>query len=301
MIRSLTVINPKGESLKLELRKPETSGLIVQNIEGLGPSKATINATELATMDGVLVTSSKVDKRNIVLTLAMLESPSIEDARQRTYRYFPLKKKVTLRVETDNRIAEIAGYVESNEPVIFSERETTQISIVCPDPFFYESGDAVSVFSGVQPRFEFPFANNSLSEPLIEFGEILVDNRAILTYTGDADTGVVITIHALEAAENITLYNVDTREQFKIYTDKIFNLTEKAFGKGDDIIISTMPGNKYVRLLRDGIYTNIISAIDKYADWFQLSAGDNLFAFTADSGEESLLVTFSYRNAFSGI
>ncbi len=48
---------------------------------------------------------------------------------------------------------------------------------------------------GVQPAFEFPFENNSLTENLLEFGEIRLDTRAELNYEGDADTGVVINIH----------------------------------------------------------------------------------------------------------
>lgn len=301
MIKSLTVVNPKGESLKLELSKPEKAGLYISNIEGIGPAKATINATELATMDGSFYTSSRIGARNIVITLGMMFAPSIEDARQKTYRYFPINKEITLKFETDNRKAEITGYVESNEPVIFAKQETTQISIMCPDPNFYETGATATIFSGVQPRFSFPFSNESITEPMIEFGNIVIDNRAILTYDGDADSGVKITIHALGQAEMIKLYNVDTYEQISIDTNKIFSLTGQLFGKGDDIIISTYKGNKYVHLLRDGVYTNIIGAVDKFADWFQISSGDNLFAFTADYGENNLIVTFSYRNAYGGI
>ena len=59
MIQSVTVTNPKGESLKLVLRAPESSGLIIQEISGLGPSKANINSTELATMDGSIFASAR--------------------------------------------------------------------------------------------------------------------------------------------------------------------------------------------------------------------------------------------------
>ena len=52
MIKSVTVTNPAGDSLKLEMSRPETSGFYIQNIEGLGPSKANINISESATVDG---------------------------------------------------------------------------------------------------------------------------------------------------------------------------------------------------------------------------------------------------------
>lgn len=301
MLKSLTVTNPKGESLTLELARPELSGLIVKDITGLGPSKATINAQELATMDGSIYSSSRVENRNIVITLAMMWSPTIEESRHRTYHFFPLKKKVSLRFETDVRTSEIEGYVESNDPTIFSEEESTQISIICTDPYFYETKKTENGFYGAEPMFEFPFENDSTTDPLLVMSEIRLDSRAIVNYEGDIDTGVIITIHTLGDARNITLYNVDTQETMAILTDKIQTITGLAFHAGDDIEISTFKGNKYIRLLRNGRYTNIIAALDKNADWFQLSVGDNIFDYQAEEGSDNLLITFAYRNAYGGV
>lgn len=301
MIKSLTVTNFKEESLTLTLTNPEESGLIIESIEGLGPSKATINSTELATMDGSIYNSSRQEERNIVINLIMMFAPTIEDARQKTYKYFPLKKLVKIKIETDNRYVETEGYVESNEPNIFSEQESTQISIICPDPYFYAIGDTATAFSGITPMFEFSFSNESLTEKLIDFGDIRVDQRAIINYAGDADVGVYMTIHAMGSAENITVYNADTMEQMKIDTNKIFTITGKAYSSGDDILVSTVKGQKYVQLLSNGIYTNIIGALDRGSDWFQLTPGDNLFGFNADSGSENLMITFDYKIAYGGI
>lgn len=302
MIKSLKVTNHNNQSLLLELYHPERSGLIINNIEGLGPPKADINSAEVAMMDGGLFTSARMTQRNIVITLSMMFDPLIEDSRIRTYTYFPVKKKVHLEITTDYRHAECEGYVESNTPIIFTNSETTQISIICPDPFFYELGDEAVVFSGVHPMFEFPFSNESLSEPMLEFGDIRYDSRAILHYIGDVDTGVFITVHAMSGtSEGITIWNTDTRERIIINTEKIKRLTDITFGQGDDIEINTKIGEKYVRLLHDGKYYNIISCINKDADWFQLTSGDNIFAFVAEAGDENLIVTFKYRNAYGGI
>lgn len=43
MIKSVTVVNHLGESLKLDLASPEKSGFIAKSMEGLGPVKATVN------------------------------------------------------------------------------------------------------------------------------------------------------------------------------------------------------------------------------------------------------------------
>lgn len=302
MIKSVKVTNHNNESLTMELYHPERSGLNVINIDGLGPPKANINSSEVATMDGGIFTSARMTQRNIVLTLGMMFNPIVEDSRLLTYKYFPIKKNVHLEIETDRRNSECDGYVESNTPVIFSQNEQTQVSIICPDPFFYEKGMEEVAFAGVHPLFEFPFSNESLSENLIEFGDIRDDNRAIIDYKGDVDTGVFIVVHVMTGtAENLTIWNVGTRERIKIDTAKIQQLTGIVFAQGDDIEISTKVGEKYIRLLHDGKYYNIISCINKDADWFQITAGYNTFTFIADYGTNNLKVTFHYRNAYGGI
>lgn len=306
MLKSITVTNPKGESLKLELTRPEDSGLIVREITGLGPSQANIVTNDSVTGDGGSFVYSRMENRNILLTLDIVgrSAPnfeSVEECRLKTYKYFPIKKKVNILVETDERTAICSGYIERNEPDIFSQNESTQISIICPDPYFYEVGGEEMAFSGAIGKFEFPFSNESLITNLLEFGEIRLDTRANLVYKGDMDTGVVMTIHALSDCKNITLVNVDTREQMRIDVDKIKTITGLPFSAGENIIISTKKTEKYVRLLRDGRYINIISCINKDANWFQISNGDNTFAYEAGGKESSLYITFSYQNAYGGV
>ena len=302
MIKSIKVTNPKGESLVLDLFHPEKSGLIVRSISGLGPPKASINSTDLATADGALYSSARASTRNIVFNLQFMFAPTIENSRQLTYKYFPLKKLIKIEVETDNRSLETSGYVESNQPDIFSKEETTQISILCLNPFFYDPNPSVTQFATVTPTFEFPFSNESTNENFIEFGTINLDTRSIIDYIGDVDTGVLITIHALGSVSGyLTIYNVETQEKMVVDLAKIKTLIGKDYGSGDDIIISTVSGDKYVQVLHDGKYTNAIAAIEKLADWFQVSVGRNIFNFTVTKGIENLVMSFSYRNAYGGI
>ena len=64
MIKSITIANPIGETLTLELGYPEKSGFLILGIDGLGPSKATINTIEMATSDGSRQTSAKITSRS---------------------------------------------------------------------------------------------------------------------------------------------------------------------------------------------------------------------------------------------
>ena len=301
MIKSVTVTNHLNESIKMELRFPEKSGFLIQSIDGLGAGKATINSTESATSDGSTYNSARVSSRNIVLNIKLLANPTVESTRQKTYKYFPIKKKVTLTFETDNRLCRIDGYVESNEPNIFSKQEATQISIICPDPYFYSINVHNTVFSGVESLFEFPFSNESLTENLIEFGGLIINQSKTIVYSGDSEIGVTIFIHVLGEASNILIGNSLTRETMKIDTTKLTTLIGSGLRNGDDIIISTIKGKKTINLIRDGKSINILNCLDKKPDWFVLTKGDNVFSFSADTGTSNLQFRIENQVIYEGV
>lgn len=307
MIYSIVVTNYLGDRIKLELGKPDVSGFLIKSITGLGPAKANVNTTEVSTNDGSLFNSARLSQRNIVLDMVFINTvygESIEDLRQKSYKYFPLKKSVELTIETDNRYVKTTGYVESNEPNIFSSQEGTQISIICPDPYFYsagEDGNNVTNFYSIDPMFEFPFSNESLDEPLLVFGEIQIKTEGAITYHGDSEIGVMIYIHAIGPATNINIYNTETREVMRINTEKISLLTGKGIVASDDIVINTAKGEKSITLIREGVSYNILNCLDKNTDWFTLAKGDNIFAFTADSGVTNLQLRVENKVIYEGV
>ena len=171
MIKSITIINDFGEKKVIELGAPETSGLWVKAMKGIGPGKANINVTDMASSDGGIYNSARSEVRNITLTLGFIPytirdgnkdiTYSVEDVRRDLYKWFAKKRWIEFIVNMeqsmgldDNRQEIIRkfslgtdGYVESNEPDIFNKEETTSISIICPDPNMYiydENGNITS-------------------------------------------------------------------------------------------------------------------------------------------------------------
>lgn len=307
MIYSFTITNYLGDTIKLTLREPALSGFLIKSVTGLGPVKANINTTEVATNDGSKFNSARLTQRNIVFQMVFvdtLKGESVEDIRQKSYKYFPTKKNVDIIIETDNRYVKTTGYVESNEPNIFSSQEGAQISIICPDPYFYtagDNGDIVTEFYSIAPMFEFPFSNESLTDPMIVFSEIQSRAAGVITYYGDTEIGIVIRIHALGEATNIAIYNTDTREVMRIDTDKIKKITGKGLVVSDDIIINTAKGNKSITLLREGVSYNILNCLGKNPDWFTLTKGDNVFAFTAETGITNLQFRVENKIIYEGV
>lgn len=301
MIKSITVTNYLGESLTLELMRPEKSGFIVKEIEGLGSAKADVNITEMATNDGAMFNSSRVNSRDIELDLQFLPMPTIEDTRHMSYKFFPVKHEVKLTVETDNRTSYIMGYVESNEPNIFSENEGCKVSIICPNPYFQSISQKTTMFSGIVPRFKFPFSNNSPTKKLLKMGDIVTKQYETIHYTGDAETGVTIVIHALGTVGTVRIYNINTREIMEINSERLAALTGSGLVASDEITICTIKGQKYIKLLRAGVETNILNCLDRNADWFQLSKGDNIFAYVAEEGASHLQFKIISRDLYEGV
>lgn len=312
MIKSVTVINHLGESLKMELARPEVSaGFYIQRIEGLGPVTANINITERAIGDGASYGSARANSRNIVMYLGFLDSGvngDIETIRHRSYKYFPLKKRVTIQIETDKRICETYGYVESNEPDIFSNGQTTQISIICPDSYFYDaSSKAINVvpFSDLTPMFKFPFSNKVDS---LVLGNITLNDETVITYNGDVEVGVTMRIKAIgDVTSDIAIHNTTTDESMVISVDNIAFVRDDDFGgvkAGDEIIITTSRGEKSITLLANGRSYNMINCLSRksgYPDWFRLIPGSNIFTYRVDVGSENLEFSVEYKTAYEGV
>ena len=301
MIKNIIVTNHLGESVTMELRFPEKSGFLVRGIEGLGPSKANINTTEVLSSDGSIYNSARVNSRNIVFSLGLMALPRVEDTRQKSYKYFPIKKRIEMVFETDNRLCATYGYIETNEPTIFSSDEITSISVICPDAYFYSLDTNVTLFSGINPAFEFPFENPSFTSPLMEMGTVITSTQKSVLYEGDASVGLTIFIHAIGPVQNLRITNTNTREYMRIDTVKLATLTGYGIIAGDDIIISTIKGNKFVYLQRNGVLTNILNCLDKNADWFQLERGDNLFSYIADYGITNLQFRIENQTVYEGV
>ena len=304
MIKSVTITNHLDESIKLDLFNPEESGFIIKSIEGLGPVKANINFKELATNDGAIDNSARLSSRNIVMSLQFMESPTIEETRLKSYKYFPIKRNIKFLIETDSRICETIGRVETNVPTIFSNAEGCQISILCSNPYFYsagENGANQTIFYGTEPLFEFPFSNESLTEDLIEFGSIENRTEGTIYYDGDAEIGITIQIHAVGEAEGLVIYNTKTREIMRINDDKLKSLMGSGIQAGDEITITTSRGEKGIYMLRNGVTTNILNSLEKPIKWFQLSKGDNTFAYTASAGLTNLQFRIENKVIYEGV
>lgn len=306
MIKTISVTNPDNETLVLELARPDKSGFVVGPVTGLGPVKASINTTRLATMDGDIYNSARAESRNIVIPLVFLENPTIEDSRHLSYKYFPIKKNVKVKIETDSRVLETIGYVESNDPAIFAKDSSTQISIVCPDSYFEAAGGASggfvdSEFYSVTPLLEFPVENPSLTVPLIQLGEATVGQGLVVEYDGDVPSGLEIFVSVIGAFSGFSIYEVATGLGITLNQARLNAAISSTPEAGDSFYISTHKGKKRILYTRGSTTYDIINALDGVTSWFELERGSQLIAYSATSGSDNLRVRLRHRPRYEGV
>lgn len=326
MIRSVTVENHIGEQLEIDLFRPDISGLAIKRIEGLGPPKAFINAVSKVTGDGSEFVSARADYRPVTLDIIYCPCPSIEDARLKTYQFFPVKKRVKLTVKTDHRTAYTHGYVESNEPNIFDRMSGCSISIVCPDSYLYdEETFAIKLETAyTAPRFEFPFSNESLSSKLIQFGDVSDKPTASFDYPGDSDVGCVITIRCENGGlKKFVLTDNISGETFTIKVpSKETKLVPYPLGDWEsvtflpplpassEITIDTRHGSKRVLLsdhagvVPDGGHANILNWVDLFTSkWIQIHDGLNVWSYSYeyDGDDPGITVSVEAPISYQGV
>ena len=259
----------------------------VTEIDGLLPAEAKISETEMAGADGSTLESVKIESRTVTITV--LPRFPVEQNRQELYKYFRTKKETKLYFKNENRDVMISGVVQGIEGSLFEQKQTLKITMKCMNPYFRDKYEKMEDMSTVEDMFEFPFA---IEEEGIEFSQINKELMKSIYNAGDEETGVIIELSASGTVENPIIYNADTRERFGL------NITMEA---GDVIRIETNRFNKKVILIRDAQETNIINSIMRGNKWFKLAAGENIFTYTCDSGEEFLNIKFIYQNLYEGV
>ena len=306
MFQSVTVTNFMGDSLELPLKWPNDAGLLISNIDGITPGNVQINSQDYATLDGGVYNSSRMQTRTITIEMYYGFSPHIESARHRAYQYFPVKTEVRLDFLTDERHLSIWGYVESNDTQIFSEQEKGIVTIVCPDPYFYEAETKAFLIGSYVPEFEFPFSNESLDDPLICFSDYGTEQMYYVDYDGDMEVGAIIRVrlNVSPRVKTFTVYDVTHSKKLVLDFEKLKETTPVlGFLQNGEIVLNSVRGEKDFYYQEYGSRVSMLSAFNiKDIPWMYLTPGENVFGFGVDEGYATdFTVTVEHRGAFGGV
>ena len=259
------------------------------SIVGLNPPNAQINTTTIAGMDGAKFNSSKLNTRNLVLTIRI--NGNVDSNRMLLYRMFRTKELVTFYYQHNSIDVMARGYVDTCTCDIFKKGEQMQVSIICPFPYWQSVDEIISDISNSQPSFTFPFTINS-GEPVV-ISSYVSDRQTVVYNDTDTDTGMTIEIDFKNGVEEFFLANGN---------GEYFGLDE-AFVTGDKVIVNTVKGQKNVQLVRDGETTGLFGALQPGSTFFQLKPGVNRFWYECDGGmtDSAVSVVLKYRKQYRGV
>lgn len=281
---SFKVQNQRGELLEIT----NNAAYNIQEIDGLDPAQAVINATRNAGQDGSTYNSAYVQERQITITM-VINKPA-EANRIALYRFFKPKFPVRIFYENGQRNVYIDGYVQTMMINFFAKKEAAQITIVCPAPYFRDANGILEDLSAVVPLFEFPM---DIAADGVEFSRLDLDVEHVLTNSGDVSAGITITLHAVGGTVvNPIVYNVQTSERMKFTIE---------MDDGDTLTINTRRGEKSVTLEAGGTTTNAAGTLTPGSTWLQLEPGDNVLSATADTNPEYLQAAITYESLFEGV
>ena len=283
MVFSLILENAAGEQIDLTTT---ANRYMVSEIDGLYPPAGTISTSNYAGMNGSYLNNAFIEKRNVVISFEM-RGFDVELRRHELYRVVKPSRYIKIYYSTKNISVYAEGIVETCEVENFEKLTNGQISILCPDIYWYSTETQIAEYSRVRGAFHFVCPDNDDPFPI---GVYNTQDMMTINNSGD-EVGFTLEISG-GSAKNPTIYNALMGEYMQISDD---------IQKGDIITITTKTGNKTVLLEREGVVTNIINRLVSGSTWLNLKAGENKFYVRASEGLSSLKVRLIHRNAYLGV
>ncbi len=223
--------------------------LLIRKITGLNPPDPNLFIGDYS-RDGGIYQGRRVGNRNVVMTIDLNPNPALGETvsglRELLYKTFmdPLVEADYVKVNfynEDDAIRYAVGYVEKFETEIFSEETSTQISMICPDPYLRDDNETV------------------LTHPT---GWSTVP----FVYTGSAETGFQVSIYVDSATASLTLEN-NGRTM----------VINRGFSVGEVVTISTIRGSRALTVTSPPavIPVSIIANLSVLSPWLELHSQAN--------------------------
>ena len=273
MLSMVEIVSNQGTLLTLPL-DGISNGLLVEDIQGLGPVKATLVSSSFARLDGQQYQTSRRDTRNIKFTIGLEPdyiTETVSSLRQRLYGFFMTKTQVKMTFHTsEGQQYNISGRVETCEPSLFTQEPAVDISVICFNPDFYDP------------------------TPIQITGLSVADSTEIIgVYEGTVETGIKFTLNVDRDVSAFTIYH-------RPPDDSLYTLDfATPLMAGDTLFINTMAGEKEATLTRNNNDSPILYGISPQSKWLELMPGDNSLRVYAEG--TGIPFTIEYINKYGGL
>jgi len=261
------------------------SPLALVDLDGFSNAEYTVNTSQSSGQDGETYNGETANKRNPVITAEILSD--FQTQRDKLYAFFQPRTPGTVYKYEGTAVRKATYYVEKIDITESGPTRPVTISLICPDPLFYDLSEDITQLAAWEGciifpmRIKNPFAVTKKVNSLI--GN--VNNKSNVTQ------GLTIKFSATGTVVNPSLYDMNRLETMQINT---------TMHSGDVIIVTTGQNNKRVQLVSDGTASNISNLMNYPPVWLQAYPGDNLFRYNAASGIDNLSVSILHTQAYWG-
>lgn len=320
--RKITCTNKDGDSIVF--REDGFAPFLLVSADGIYDSVYSVNLMDNAITDGAIYQNSRAQFRNIVLTVedvstyrhienesddiyissARITGKTLEiidtvnpngTAAQDYVSHRSLLDKVfkegelgRLSFVEDVEERVIDYYVEKVTGTGANPSRTHTISLICPDPFFYDPYDTRVYLAQIIADFQFTHEFKAEGE---EFGHSRGVYENIYNESANENVGLTIYISGAGDIVNPIITRMEDNSFIQIGdTSNPFTLEP-----GDSLIITTGAGNKHVYHNQNGTITEINYRLAVGSTFIQLKRGNNNIAFNATVGKNSAILEISYR------
>ena len=275
MLNRIEIHKKDGRVLTLPIY--DATNYQVKDVQGLDPVKANIVTSNFAHIDGTQFQSSRREMRNIVMKLGIDSfgiGKSVQELRKDLYAYLMPKTNITLKFIRENLdVFAIDGQIETFDSSLFVKEPEATISILCFDPDF--RNDNTTTFTGST-------VNTAVDSDII--------------YNGEVDSGFIFTMTPTVDLDTFTIQNTQTDGTVR---KLIFDSATNPILSGQTVIISTVPGDKYVRVSNNGTVSSVLWGLDQTSDWVALYPGLNKMRVIA--GTAGIPYNIEYYTRFGGL
>lgn len=275
---SLILTNENGDSIDLY----DDPGMAITSTDGFGIN-AEVTTQANGSSDGAYYVNATIPVRDISITVQYFsDTGDSELDKLRLINVCKIRQRIKLHYISPHKNCYIYGYIKSVDTPENSYPMTSQINLICPDPYWISDEDETVVD--------------------IQNGE------ATIKYDGDVPTGFVTTIHFSAAYRGVRItVNDKYFESDDNYASKYH--TTGGFAVSSAVVINSCHGEKQIRYYANGD-TN-----GDYKDYFlttrvgllypQLVKGTNKIKIEGISTDgalstANLTATIAYKNKYAG-
>lgn len=244
----------------------------------LGNIPADIVTQKQINMDGLLVTSIKLQPRTVTLVLWFVGANDAILSQYRRQIYRIVNPKQRLSVIQNGYM--ITGYpsatpkIGTAEEVLNEKMSRVYIEVYCDNPLFTTESPSSVAIASWQNNLTFPL--NFVDDKIV-FGVRLPSIIASLSNPGDFPCGAVFTVQAKGQVTNPKLINITTQEYME------FELTLQ---NGDTLVVDTT--GEIPKASVEG--ENKISTLTEESSVIKMPVGISDLSYSAESGLNSMEV-----------